>query len=67
MKKWNLEAAFQTLKYKSDCKIVGGQIRIRNGESKKQPRVNDLGLKSWAAIDYLHKVHAFSIIDVYEL
>lgn len=56
----SLIKSLRALSNKRDCKInPSGVIYMLTGA--KKPLENDLGNKSWGHIDYLRKVHKFTL------
>ena len=50
-----INLATRTLAAKNDCRFHNNTIYVLNGKDPKNPRKNDLGLKSWGHIDFLVK------------
>jgi len=55
-----VEKAMDSVSRKRDAIIKGLRILTVNGEDKKCPRSNDIGIKVWGMIDGLVEYHGFT-------
>lgn len=53
------DKALRSIGQKHDAYIKGRKILVLNGKDIKAPKINDIGIKVWGAIDGMVKYHGF--------